>query len=85
MSVVMIPSGASEAGDDGGDFGAAGVSEDFGFLFAAGFLGALSFGLGAGGGAAAGFGCACSSNLRHSGMCAEALQPRSLEDSGCLE
>lgn len=85
MSVVMIPSGASEAGGDGGDFGAAGVPEDFGFLFAAGFLGALSFGLGAGDGAAAGFGCACSSNLRHSGMCAEALQSRSLDDSGCLE
>lgn len=85
MSVVMIPSGASEAGGDGDDFEAAGVPEDFGFLFAAGFLGALSFGLGAGGGAAAGFGCACSSNLRHSGMCAEALQSRSLDDSGCLE
>ncbi len=38
-----------------------------------------------GDGAAAGFGCACSSNFRHSGMCAEALQSRSLEDSGCLE
>ena len=50
--MVMIPSGASEAGDDRGDFGAAGVPEDFGFLFAAGFLGVLSFGLGAGGGAA---------------------------------
>ena len=41
--------------------------------------------VGAGGGAAAGFGCACSSNSRHSGMCAEALQSRSLDDSGCLE
>ena len=39
MSVVMIPSGASEAGGDGDDFGAAGVPADFGFLFAAGFLG----------------------------------------------
>ena len=56
MSVVMIPSGASEAGGDGDDFGAAGVPADFGFLFAAGFLGALSFGLGAGDGAVAGFG-----------------------------
>ena len=34
--MVMIPSGASEAGGDGDDFGAAGVPEDFGFLFAAG-------------------------------------------------
>ena len=56
MSVVMIPSGASEAGGDGGDFGAAGVPEDFGFLFAAGFLGAVPCGLWAGDGAAAGFG-----------------------------
>ena len=55
------------------------------FWSGAGFLGAVPWGLGAGGGAAAGFGCACSSSLRHSGMCAEALQSRSLDDSGCLE
>ena len=54
--MVMIPSGASEAGGDGDDFGAAGVPADVGFLFAAGFLGALSFGLWAGDGAVAGFG-----------------------------
>lgn len=53
---MMIPSGASEAGGDGDDFGAAGVPAGFVFLFAAGFLGALSFGLGAGDGAAAGLG-----------------------------
>ena len=81
---MMIPSGASVEGAGAACLVPAGVPTALGFLFA-GFLGALSFGLGAGDGAAAGFGCACSSNFHHSGMCAEALQSRSLEDSGCLE
>ena len=81
---MMIPSGASAEGAGAACLAPAGVPAALGFLFT-GFLGAVPCGLGGGDGAAAGFGCACSSNFRHSGMCAEALQSRSLEDSGCLE